>query len=421
MKAGIDKDKLMLALEPEAAALYCRYLPGEEAKDIRNDFHGGRYMVVDMGGGTVDIAVHEVSGDEKNLTEILPASGGAWGGDNVNQGFINFFGKKIGGEVISDRIKEERTSHWLKLERNFEATKRFSFRDIKRDMRLDIPPVIITEGNLNIDLKESFKMVIPNEDVISFFDSAKHTISHMTRIIEKIPDIELILLVGGYVQSEHVSNLIRSEFRLKKVLVPTKAELAVLEGAVLYGFEPLTVSAGMCRHTYGIDCYATFEEGVHREEYRKDIDGEDSCMNIFSKVATEGDILQVEEKRVEAFYSTHKDENRRNVRVNFPFYASTDKSCQYTTDISCERIGNIAVEPPADGWPEEVHYRVEMYFGRTELEVKVFNDADETEEHTGKFDFLIEKEIPDVLPVSLVPPAQAQDRTKETKNNCTLC
>ncbi|XP_021342888.1 heat shock 70 kDa protein 12A-like [Mizuhopecten yessoensis] len=50
IKAGIDKDNLMLALEPEAAALYCRYLPGKEANDIRSYFHGGRYMVVDMGG-----------------------------------------------------------------------------------------------------------------------------------------------------------------------------------------------------------------------------------------------------------------------------------------------------------------------------------------------------------------------------------
>ncbi|OWF35255.1 heat shock 70 kDa protein 12A-like [Mizuhopecten yessoensis] len=335
--------------------------------------------------------------------------------------FINFFGKNIGGKEEINKIKEKRTSHWLKLERSFEATKRKLKSDTEQDMRLDIPPVIITEAKLDINLANSFKMDIHNKDFRSFFDSTQHTISHMKHIMEKIPDIELILLVGGHAQSEYVSNLIRSEFLSKKILVPTKAEVAVMEGAVLFGFEPWSVSARMCRHTYGIRCNESFKEGFHRREYRKDIDGKDSCENIFSKVATEGDILQVVEKRVKAFYSTHKDENRRKVRVNIPFYASTDKTCQYTTDISCERIGNIAVEPPADGWPEEVHYRVEMYFGRTELEVKVFNDADEREEYTGKFDFLIEKEIPEVLPVSLVPSAQAQGRTKETKSNCTLC
>lgn len=81
VEAGINKDKLRLALEPEAAALYCRYLPSTSGGRDENDIlsflhHGGRYMVVDIGGGTVDIAVHEVSGNGTKVTEILPASGG---------------------------------------------------------------------------------------------------------------------------------------------------------------------------------------------------------------------------------------------------------------------------------------------------------------------------------------------------------
>jgi len=48
-------DRLLIAVEPEVAALYCRY---ETGRDI--DVNGSRFMVVDAGGGTVDITSYEV-------------------------------------------------------------------------------------------------------------------------------------------------------------------------------------------------------------------------------------------------------------------------------------------------------------------------------------------------------------------------
>ena len=51
---------LILALEPEAASLCCRY--------NRRELHyeaGTKYMIIDCGGGTVDIAVHEL--DENGI------------------------------------------------------------------------------------------------------------------------------------------------------------------------------------------------------------------------------------------------------------------------------------------------------------------------------------------------------------------
>ena len=50
----ISKD-LILALEPEAAALCCR----QNKKELKFT-PGIKYMVVDCGGGTVDIVVHEI-------------------------------------------------------------------------------------------------------------------------------------------------------------------------------------------------------------------------------------------------------------------------------------------------------------------------------------------------------------------------
>ncbi|XP_052089610.1 uncharacterized protein LOC127726324 [Mytilus californianus] len=82
-KAGIRSGQLSIALEPEAASIYCQHIKTErqDPKD-KNAFAqtikaGMKYMVVDLGGGTADITVHQRYGDG-SLKEVVPASGGPW-------------------------------------------------------------------------------------------------------------------------------------------------------------------------------------------------------------------------------------------------------------------------------------------------------------------------------------------------------
>ncbi|XP_060585136.1 heat shock 70 kDa protein 12B-like [Ruditapes philippinarum] len=82
IKAGIYNDQLRVALEPEAASIYCRHLPvdastNESKLAISNLPIGTKYMVLDAGGGTIDITVHEVQ-ESNTLREVRAANGGAW-------------------------------------------------------------------------------------------------------------------------------------------------------------------------------------------------------------------------------------------------------------------------------------------------------------------------------------------------------
>ncbi|XP_060603565.1 heat shock 70 kDa protein 12B-like [Ruditapes philippinarum] len=59
-RAGICEDRLTIALEPEAASLYCRHLHIHKHGDLRNESMnklpmGTKYIVVDAGGGTIDV------------------------------------------------------------------------------------------------------------------------------------------------------------------------------------------------------------------------------------------------------------------------------------------------------------------------------------------------------------------------------
>ena len=55
LKAGIETDDLLLALEPEAASLYVRLLPKEmliteDGAEFKPFLTGTKYMVLDAGG-----------------------------------------------------------------------------------------------------------------------------------------------------------------------------------------------------------------------------------------------------------------------------------------------------------------------------------------------------------------------------------
>ncbi|KAL3885504.1 hypothetical protein ACJMK2_025557 [Sinanodonta woodiana] len=60
---------------------------------------GSKYMVIDARGGTVDITVHQVI-EGGGLKEIHKASGGAWGGTKVDEGYQQFLISIVGNPVF---------------------------------------------------------------------------------------------------------------------------------------------------------------------------------------------------------------------------------------------------------------------------------------------------------------------------------
>ena len=97
-----NSERLVLCLEPEAACLACedQRLSGQGAADelqvLKRD---DRFMVLDCGGGTVDITVHEVEETKPlMLSEVREPSGGPWGSTFVDQEFVKFMSKLIGEE-----------------------------------------------------------------------------------------------------------------------------------------------------------------------------------------------------------------------------------------------------------------------------------------------------------------------------------
>ena len=104
--AGIFSEPLtFFALEPEAAA--CDYV-NEKTSDKNAFKEGNKYIICDIGGGTVDISTHtrKNNGDNVEIEEIYPPCGGSHGSTYINKAFIERVIKQIFGKDSIDKLND---------------------------------------------------------------------------------------------------------------------------------------------------------------------------------------------------------------------------------------------------------------------------------------------------------------------------
>uniref|UniRef100_A0A4W6D9V3 Uncharacterized protein n=1 Tax=Lates calcarifer TaxID=8187 RepID=A0A4W6D9V3_LATCA len=133
-QAGIvtkgTEDKLVIALEPEAASVWYKKLPAEgfitqnHGGDSLEHSPGTQYIVVDCGGTvyeTIDITVHEVL-DGGALKELHKASGNDLGGQTVDKKFKEFL-REIFCHGVWDEYESNYPSEVQKMMYDFAVLK----------------------------------------------------------------------------------------------------------------------------------------------------------------------------------------------------------------------------------------------------------------------------------------------------------
>ncbi|XP_061180917.1 heat shock 70 kDa protein 12B-like isoform X1 [Saccostrea echinata] len=414
IEAGIYDDQLMLAYEPEAAALYCRLLPidkfesgGEHQELVLRTFERGKkFMVIDLGGGTVDITAQETTqkGEVKSISEVC---GGPWGGTRVDEEFLQFLIKLVGAEVLNE-FKDDCRSDYLDLMRTLEVKKRKVDSHSNHPVQIRIPPPLFeileekTECKISEIVKQSpykTSLTCSNDKMkinISFFrtffrNSLNDIITHL-KVILQSPICEGLLgmvVVGGYAESPLVIDKLKKSFPGKRIIVPMEAGLAVAKGAVLYGHNPDIICSRVCRYTYGDDVCKPFIEGEHPYSNLTVFDKEKYCKNIFQKFFEKGEKVSLGERRTfttEYDFRDKKREYQREEPLNIKVYVSKRKNPAFIYDVGCRVLGEITVECAKQKWPEEFTCTIEMEIGGTEIQVSAkMSTGDKA---TAKFDFL---------------------------------
>ena len=396
---------MTLVPEPEAAAFYCQNMKREnlakhsKARSKEINLTAEQYVVVDVGGGTVDITAQKFDQETGQIDVIQNPEGNDCGGTMVNREFTKLLQKLLGEaetqitsnidsafpKLLSGQDKvilKPCLNHILYCE--FEAEKeafgsQCSCNDDKNDrkeIKVQLPHDIVAKFGLDV-LQENVekladpriqleddKLYIKFSKVKELFQPALSGILECTRsalsnLMHRLSDFNTIYLVGGFGGSKyvysHIENLVDTEFPDVnfRVIVPEDHILAIVNGAVRYKKNPIIRSRFMNR-TYGIVVSVDYDPSVHsKEHFCYNEDGHEVCGDSFLTFVRKGDPVTINEVAVSNIVPDFDKEKE----VHIPFYCSEEPSLEYLNDYRTPdimiplayKVGELCFElPPGD-------------------------------------------------------------------------
>ncbi|XP_061183364.1 heat shock 70 kDa protein 12B-like [Saccostrea echinata] len=408
--AGMCPHRLDLALEPEAAALYCKRLTSNRTveSDEPPEFVVDQpYIVVDLGGGTSDITIQKVSPDGK-IQNLYKASGGPWGGNKVNKCFLELFVELFGDSLFHEFCKEN-MDEFFDLLQNIEIKKRWISEDKNETISLDIPNSLmdlyaksLETAIKNAKLDEMIKARKRNKINVScsyfqthFKEICDQTINLVKTMVEEnaqCQKIKTLMMVGGFSESKLVQSIFRESFPGYDIKIPLDAGLAVLKGAVIFGFDRSVIQTRICPYTYGIAVLKKFNPHVHDVSKSFLEDGQWRADDCFEKFFEVGEPLAIGTKRSIGVNISHVGEDRQKDRrehKEIEVFSSSLQSPLYTTDPTCRSHGMISVNPPEGEWPVYVRGRVEIEVTGTDFFNITYIDDTTGHKTSGTVDFLL--------------------------------
>ncbi|XP_061188217.1 heat shock 70 kDa protein 12A-like [Saccostrea echinata] len=398
IRAGIDENKLLLALEPEAASLCCWSMHNQSPDGRKIITPGTSYTVLDMGGGTVDIVTHKVE-ENRALAEIHPPVGGDWGGTQVNSSFLNLLIKLVGAPIIT-KFKNEKFFDYLEMMSEFEIKKQFISFENDEEVVLKVPESlvrmfedesdeklmdVIQQSTMDGDLEwTSGRLIVQPERFKSLFSVSIDNITSKLKEMFKengSRDVSTLLLVGGFSESPVLKKAIRDTFRDKRIVIPEHPSMAILKGAVIYGHAPLTVQTRICKYTYGFMAVKPIQTSERNVPFDRTIQDGRLEAGFFDKLVEVGQAVDVGRHQVTKTYNKVSPYQASMILM---MYISTAKNPKSVTDDTCSLLGDLTISLPSDPQAEVIVYTT---FSDTHLMVK----AEEKRTHqkvTAKFHFL---------------------------------
>jgi hypothetical protein len=411
-----DGDQLLLAIEPEAAALHCQVhlagVVGAERKRL-GVTAGSRFIVVDCGGGTVDITAHRADAGPDGtvrLREITTPLGGRLGSEYINRSFVtDVLTERLGASTIA--LVRERAEHLLfDLVDQWEAWKVAAQVDIdpasgaprfKRRANFPLPSELydMLDHETKRRLAEypggaPHRIVVDAAEVARLFDEV---IDEILRLVDKqlervrlaggpAPGAEQLLLVGGMARSDYLRQRLALHLGDRaKVISPVDAAVAVLFGAVHFAYDPSVIRARKARYTYGCDIHMPFEKDVDPDDKRVDTAIGLRCKDRFSVFVTRNEEVEVDRVVGQTFVPLTPDQSS----IAFALYRTRDKAPRYVDEPHCKRIGEVEIDISGSlRLPfEERSVLLRMRFGDTHVKVEAVDPATQrTMATTVRFD-----------------------------------
>jgi Hsp70 protein len=390
----VDPADLLLVPEPEAATVHTA---AKGALATRTD----PVMVVDCGGGTVDIAAYQPMAAGGTLKELGRPEGRRLGSDYINEHFrVQYLQPRLGPTVVEE-LRSSSAGGLQRILDQFEQVKiGYSSDDghptgVPLDAEV-LQALIKHEAWARFAERQrgvSHQIVLEPADLQKMFEGVVtpllslvgEQIGHVLPECDRSSGPLSVVLVGGFAQSPYVQRRVR-EFLHERfpgdavlVVLPDPAR-AVLAGAVHYAYSPQVVLARKARRTYGVGTALQIERGrfgFERKDHRlagrriTDARGRKLRDNRFQVFVRAGESVGAEEERVETFVPLYDEQSL----VEFGLFSTEAEDPQFVDEPGVRKLATIAVHlDDAVNLPiDERAVEVAMRFGATEIQVTAVN------------------------------------------------
>ena len=237
-------------------------------------------------------------------------------------------------------------------------------------------------------LRRKTRLQIPMIVVLDWIETVSRNVqAHVQLLLNELSfNISFIIMIGGFSNSPVLLEEIKSVVGDTSIFAPEEAELAVVKGAVLFGWTPSAITTRRSKYSYGIENTPKFKVGIHLPPKKiTDDDGIDRCKNIFDTLVAE--MQEVEIGKVVRQTRNPIRYNQKKIRLKV--YYSAHKGVRYTDERGCMYLGDILVPMPDVTGDKSRKVDVLVTFGETELHVDA-QDRTSGKKMNASFDFLTE-------------------------------
>jgi molecular chaperone DnaK (HSP70) len=344
---------------------------------------GTTFMIVDCGGGTVDLTTRKVL-KNRQLGEVTERAGDYCGSAFIDREFLKVLRKVLGDRTI-DSLREKHYGQMQYMIQNFCSDAKIPFTGEKSEFKsyeMDIEDMV--PAVKQYVTKEVQEKMEENEWCLEFgYDNIKSLFDPVVDRIIKLIQVQLdnnretcsaMFLVGGFSQSKYLQKRIKQKFqqRVKNISVPAHPIAAISRGAALYGLsmknsEPnseitypskFVIDERMLKYTYGIRVSPKWKEGDPIKRRRSN-----GRIRKFRCIARRGTAVKVDQE----FTVMQLPASPNQDSIEFHIYYTTEYDAQYCDEDGMEKLGSLSVSLP------DVHLGTErpilfgLTFGRMEI------------------------------------------------------
>ncbi|GES97296.1 hypothetical protein GLOIN_2v1884551 [Rhizophagus clarus] len=329
---------LKFTTEPEAAAVHCMRSLIEYNLPI-----GASFMVVDCGGGTVDLTTRQLLEEHRvGASAIKLVRDNHYG---QLQFMVQEFCRMVKMKFTGNQSEFETVE--LELDEMCPILKQYCKGDYLRH---------------NEDVEWSIKLRF--NDVKAMFDPI---IDKILRLIHKQLhtnyNCSALILVGGFSESKYLQSRIKKEFssKIKIISIPPQPVTSIIKGAVQYGLREEIVFSRVLKWTYGTDITRKWRQGDPLNRRRSD-----NNIIVFEKLAERGKQIGVDEKITRKF----KPFDRQQTKMALDLFVTTQENAKFCDEPTTKALATYSVELPPNG-DRSISY--ELTFGAVEIEVNACN------------------------------------------------